>query len=86
MVVHLRRAQKFAGIAGLIVGEMTKLRDGSVPFGATVEAMVLAAIGDHEIPVVTNFPCGHGQRQMTLPIGAPARLDCDAGTVRFEVG
>ncbi|MBV8165403.1 MAG: LD-carboxypeptidase [Alphaproteobacteria bacterium] len=86
MIVHLRRAQKLAGVAGVIVGEMIKLRDSSVPFGATVEDMVLAAIGDAQIPVVTNFPCGHGPRQMTLPIGAPARLACDAGTVTFEVG
>jgi muramoyltetrapeptide carboxypeptidase len=85
MLVHLRRAGKFAGIAGLMIGEMTKLRDGSVPFGATVEDMALAAIGDAAIPVVANFPCGHSPRQMTLPIGAPATLVCADGRITFAV-
>lgn len=85
MLVHLRRAGKLDGIAGLIVGEMTKLRDGSVPFGATVEQMALAAIGDAAIPVVANFPCGHGKHQMTLPIGAPATLEATADRIGFSV-
>jgi muramoyltetrapeptide carboxypeptidase len=85
MLVHLRRAGKLAGIAGLIIGEMTKLRDGAVPFGATVEEMALAALGERAIPVVANFPCGHGRRQLTLPIGATATLDCAPGRVAFTV-
>lgn len=76
MLVHLKRAGKLDQIAGLVIGEMRDLTDGAVPFGATVEDMALELIGDRAIPIVADFPCGHGARQMTLPIGASARLVC----------
>ena len=78
MLVHLKRAGKLDAIAGLVIGEMRDLEDGTVPFGATVEQMALELVGDAAIPIVANFPCGHGVRQMTLPIGGPARLVCAA--------
>ena len=28
-----------------------------------------------DIPIITNFPCGHGKYQATLPISIPAELD-----------
>jgi muramoyltetrapeptide carboxypeptidase len=85
MLVHLQRAGKLAGIAALLIGEMTRLKDNAIPFGATVEAMALERLGAADIPVVANFPCGHGGRQMTLPIGARARLACSADRIDFEV-
>src|SRR5581483_4684263 len=75
MLVHLKRAGRLDGIAALVIGEMTKLKDNAVPFGATVDQMALRLVGDAAIPIVADFPCGHGRRQMTLPIGARARLD-----------
>ena len=85
MLVHLRRAGKLAGIAALLIGEMTRLKDNAIPFGATVEAMALEQLGDADIPIVANFPCGHGRRQMTLPIGAHARLACSGDRIDFEI-
>jgi muramoyltetrapeptide carboxypeptidase len=85
MLVHLKRARKLDGIAGLLIGEMTQLRDNAIPFGATVEQMALELVGDADIPIVANFPCGHGRYQMTLPIGAAARLVCTSDRVAFTV-
>jgi muramoyltetrapeptide carboxypeptidase len=36
------------------------------------------------IPVITGLPFGHGQRRVTLPIGAPGRLDVSAGQARLQ--
>jgi muramoyltetrapeptide carboxypeptidase len=85
MLVHLKRAGKLDGIAALLIGEMTRLKDNAIPFGATVEAMALELLGDADLPIVANFPCGHGARQMTLPIGAAARLICTDDRVDFAV-
>ncbi len=87
MLVHLKRAGKLDGIAGLMIGEMHELEDSqSVPFGATVEEIALGLIGDAPIPIVSNFPTGHGGRQMTLPIGATVRLACTPDQpVCFEI-
>jgi len=35
-------------------------------------------------PVVTGLPFGHGQRRVTLPIGAPGRLRVLAGRANLE--
>ena len=85
MLVHLKRAGKLDGIVGLLIGEMMRLKDNQIPFGKTVDEMALELVGDAGIPIVADFPCGHGSRQMTLPIGRPARLACDAGRVEFAL-
>ncbi|MBI3516665.1 MAG: LD-carboxypeptidase [Proteobacteria bacterium] len=86
MLVHLKRAGKFAAIAALVIGELRDIGDGAVPFGVTVEQMALELVGDAAIPIVANFPCGHTPYQLTLPIGASARLECTAGRIsRFDV-
>ena len=33
--------------------------------------------GDLDIPIVSNFPCGHGTYQATLPISVPAELNAN---------
>jgi muramoyltetrapeptide carboxypeptidase len=76
MLVHLERAGKLDAIAGLVIGEMRDIADSAEPFGATVEQMALERVGDAAIPIVANFPCGHGPRQLTLRVGATARLAC----------
>jgi muramoyltetrapeptide carboxypeptidase len=85
MLVHLKRAGKLDAIAGLVIGEMRDISDSAEPFGATVEQMVLEQVGNAAIPIVANFPCGHGPWQLTLRVGAIVRLACDPGRpVAFE--
>ena len=35
-------------------------------------------------PIVTGLPFGHGRRRVTLPIGAPGRLQLRAGQARLH--
>jgi muramoyltetrapeptide carboxypeptidase len=35
-------------------------------------------------PVLTGLPFGHGQRRVTLPIGAPGRLRVEGGRARLH--
>jgi muramoyltetrapeptide carboxypeptidase len=37
-----------------------------------------------DTPVVTGLPFGHGPRRLTLPIGAPGRLDVQGGRARLQ--
>ena len=39
---------------------------------------ILASLG---VPVALGLPFGHGRENWTLPLGIPARLDADAGTL-----
>jgi muramoyltetrapeptide carboxypeptidase len=77
MLFHMKEAGMFENIRGLIVGELTEMKDEIIPFGKTTDEIILDVCGDLNIPIVTNFPCGHGNYQATLPISLPVELRAD---------
>ena len=83
MLVHMREAGMFDNIRGLIVGQLTEMKDQTIPFGKTTDEIVWDVCGDLDIPIVTNFPCGHGKYQATLPISLPVELRADKSFVEL---
>jgi muramoyltetrapeptide carboxypeptidase len=77
MMLHLKRSGSLDGIRGLIVGEMVEMEDTDEPFGKHVDEIVLDICGDLDIPIISNFPCGHGDYQATLPIAHDVELHAD---------
>ena len=75
MLLHLRTTGSLEGLAALVVGEMLEMGDSEVPFGKDVNEIVLDVCGDLDIPIVSNFPCGHGDCQATLPVSHDVVLD-----------
>lgn len=75
MMVHLQKAGMFTNIRGLIVGELVDMQDTDPPFGKTSDEIIMDVCGDLDIPIMTNFPCGHGKYQATLPISINVELD-----------
>lgn len=75
MVVHLRRAGKFDGLAGLIVGGFTDLRDNDTPFGKTYREIIFEAVAGQDFPVAFDFPVGHSPLNYPLIHGAKVRLE-----------
>jgi len=74
MLIHLQKAGVFDNITGLIVGELINMKDEDVPFGKSTDDIVMDICGKKDFPIVTNFPCGHGTNQATLPISLPVEL------------
>ena len=68
MLLHLRNSGSLEHIKGLVIGEMLEMGDSKTPFGKTTDEIVLDVCGDLDIPIISNFPCGHGDYQATLPI------------------
>jgi len=68
MMLHLKNSGGLEGIKGLVVGEMLEMGDSPTPFGKTTDEIVLDVCGDLNIPIISNFPCGHGDYQATLPV------------------
>ncbi len=83
MLFHMKEAGMFENIRGLIVGELTEMKDEIIPFGKTTDEIILDVCGDLNIPIVTNFPCGHGNYQATLPISLPVELRADNNFVEL---
>lgn len=74
-LVHLRSSGSLERITGLVIGEMLEVGDTEVPFGKNVDEIVLDVFGDMDVPIVSNFPCGHGDCQATLPLSHEVVLD-----------
>jgi muramoyltetrapeptide carboxypeptidase len=82
MLLHLKRAGKLRNLKGILVGEMTDIRERKVRLGRDLDGLVLDLCEGTDFPIVAGFPCGHGRRLLTVPIGCPARLSAtDSGDV-----
>ena len=83
MLVHLQTADVFNNINGLIIGELIDMKDQEISFGKSTDDIIMEICGTMDIPIVTNFPCGHGKYQATLPISLPIEL-CADETVKLK--
>ncbi|WP_090791426.1 S66 peptidase family protein [Asanoa ishikariensis] len=81
MLTHLRRAGALDGLAGVALGQFT---DCSDDWGTGLAAMLLDRLGDLGVPVLGGLPIGHGQGQLSVPVGALATVDATAGVLTVE--
>ncbi|MBV5337516.1 MAG: LD-carboxypeptidase, partial [Deltaproteobacteria bacterium] len=51
MMLSLKRTRAFDGLAGLIVGGLTEMKDNAVPFGKSAEEIVNEHIAEYSFPV-----------------------------------
>jgi muramoyltetrapeptide carboxypeptidase len=75
MMRQLRDSGCLDHIRGLVVGELLEMSDTEIPFGMDTDEIIMDACRGLDIPVVSNFSCGHGETQATLPIGYEIELD-----------
>lgn len=75
MLIHLHDAGVFRKIKGLIIGELHDFKDQDVSFGKSTDEIIMDVCGHLDIPIITNFPCGHGKYQCTIPISVQVELN-----------
>jgi muramoyltetrapeptide carboxypeptidase len=72
---HLKRAKKFEKIRGLIVGEFSDMLEEKYgPWEDNYKGELLKLVPPG-VPILVNYPCGHGKNMVTLPIGAQVSLE-----------
>ncbi|WP_254716340.1 LD-carboxypeptidase [Actinomadura sp. WMMB 499] len=76
MLVQLLQAGWFDGVAGIALGSWEACGDPD-----ELDAVFTARLGGLGVPVLAGVPAGHGARQGTLELGAPAVLDADGRTL-----
>ncbi len=74
MLWQLKFAGVFHQIKGLIVGHFTNTKDNSTAFGMSLEEIVLQKVKEFDFPVIFDFPSGHENENLTLPLGIPLNL------------
>lgn len=75
MLQGLKRAGVLNNLAALVIGGMSDMRDNTVPFGKTAEEIIYNVVKDYNYPVYFNFPAGHIDKNLALPMGIEASLD-----------
>ncbi len=74
MMMGLKRAGKLAGLAGLIVGGMTDMKDNAIAFGRDAEQIVFDAVDEYGYPLLFGFPAGHTALNMPIVFGGEIEL------------
>jgi muramoyltetrapeptide carboxypeptidase len=54
---------------------MTNLEDTDIPFGKSVEELILAHFNYRKIPICFDFPAGHIDDNQALLLGAKVELE-----------
>ena len=78
MLLHLHRSGQLVGLAGLVVGHFSAMRDNAVPFGAEAEEIIAHYAGRYDFPVAYGFPIGHEPANAAVVVGQQMRLTVGA--------
>ena len=73
MMVQLKRSGKLKGLAGIVLGSFTEM--GDLPFGKTVEEIVLDHTQQENYPVASGFPFGHDDVNLPIVMGLTYKLE-----------
>ena len=83
MMLQMKRSDKLKGLAGLIVGGMSEMKDNSISFGKNAEEIIFDAVQSYSYPVCFNFPAGHIDENIAFYLGKIATLEVTKTTVQF---
>ena len=75
MMFALSKAGALDSIKGLIIGSMTDLEDTDVPFGKSINEVILSHFTYRNIPICFDFPVGHIDDNQALLLGAKVCLE-----------
>ncbi len=86
MLTQLRLTGKLEGVRGVLIGEFTELGadDGTHIDEAVLLPLFKQIFGPLRIPVLSGWRSGHGDPNLTLPMGALVTLDADARQLRLD--
>ena len=81
MMMQLKLSNKLTKLKGLLVGSFSKMNDNQVPFGKSVEEIILDAVKEYNYPVIFNFPAGHEARNYAIKLGVEIEVFENNGTM-----
>ncbi|BCY10774.1 muramoyltetrapeptide carboxypeptidase [Actinoplanes sp. L3-i22] len=84
MLTHLIRSGALRRIAGVAVGQFTNATGSAGQW--TAAQAVQDRLGGLGVPVLGGLRIGHGNGQLTVPLGSRATIDTAAGTLTVQAG
>lgn len=73
MLQSLKRAGYFTKVKAIVVGDMTKIKRNTTPWGSSMEQLILEVV-PKDIPVLFDFPAGHEPDNRALIMGREVKL------------
>jgi muramoyltetrapeptide carboxypeptidase len=83
MLIHLKLAGVLDKIGGLVAGHF--LGPTGEDLSTEINRILLDVMEDNPIPVLTRVPHGHTLPNLTMPHGAPVRLDTERGSLTVDL-
>ncbi|WP_246124814.1 S66 peptidase family protein [Algibacter pacificus] len=74
MLQSLKRAGYFDNCKGVIIGDITRVRKNTTPWGTSIEQLFLDVLGNYNFPIAFNMPAGHEKDNRALILGRPVNL------------
>lgn len=83
MLSQLLLSGALRNVVGVVVGAFSERPDTGQAHIPSLAELLRDRLGPLGIPVACGFPFGHIPESWTLPVGVPARLDADRGTLEL---
>ncbi|MEU8888004.1 LD-carboxypeptidase [Streptomyces sp. NPDC048442] len=80
ILTQLLRSGLLDGVAGIALGSWVDCG----PYEERIRPVLLDRLGPLGVPVVEELGFGHSATALTVPLGVPAVLDADAGTLTLD--
>lgn len=86
MLQSMKRAGYFDNCAGLLVGDMSRMRKNTTPWGTSIEQLILDALADYDFPIAFGMPAGHEKDNRAMVLGHVIDLTVgkEKSTVTFK--
>lgn len=81
---HLKQAGVFEKISGLILGDFLDCENEDGENGFSIQFLIKEYFADAPYPVIYNFPYGHDDIKISMPIGAHTIIDTNTNYLSFE--
>ena len=75
MLYSLKRAGYFENCKGLIVGQISDVKENTTDFGRSIDELILDILEEYNFPVLFNFPAGHEKTNYPIILGRKITLD-----------
>lgn len=75
MLQSLKRAGYFENCKGVIIGDMTKIKRNTTPWGSSIEQLILDVLADYNFPIAFNMKSGHEKDNRALILGKTVKLN-----------
>ena len=86
LLQSLKRAGYFDGCVGVIVGDMTKIKKNTTPWGSSIEQLIIDELAEYNFPIAFNMHAGHEADNRALILGRTVRLavSSEQSTILFN--